>query len=153
MHWRLKASYTSSLRPYCYICVLVQNPRTLADVVVGLELEGVISSRALLVPECSIFSGAHLLYWYKSTCFLAPKYLLTGTKVQILTPEEQRPCPSTCRALRLSFTHITPRAGGVTLLGGGGRAALSSRGFCIRQQVRFLFSACECVFVFDLRTR
>jgi hypothetical protein len=30
-----------------------------------------------------------LLYWYKSTCLLVQKYLLTGTKVQILTPEEQ----------------------------------------------------------------
>ena len=39
---------------------------------------------------------AHLLYWYNSTCFagtkvlalLVQKYLLTGTTVQILTPEE-----------------------------------------------------------------
>jgi hypothetical protein len=36
-----------------------------------------------------VIAGAHLLYWHQSTCLLVPKYLLTGTKVQMLTPEEQ----------------------------------------------------------------
>jgi hypothetical protein len=32
--------------------------------------------------------GTHLLYWYKSTCLLVQKYLLTGTEVQRLTTAE-----------------------------------------------------------------
>jgi hypothetical protein len=36
-----------------------------------------------------IATGAHLLYWYKSTCFLVQEYLLAGTKVQTLIPESR----------------------------------------------------------------
>jgi hypothetical protein len=47
-------------------------------------------------PEIYEVEQSCLLYWYKSSCFtgtkvlvlLVQKYLLTGTTVQMLTPEE-----------------------------------------------------------------
>jgi hypothetical protein len=44
------------------------NPRTLGDVVAALELDGMISSRALAVPECSVFSAVIPSYAPRSSC-------------------------------------------------------------------------------------
>ena len=67
------------------VCVLILILYSQELWVVRLLFDQIHTRRASIHQVLTCFTD-----WYKSTCLLVLKYLLTSTKVQILTPEELR---------------------------------------------------------------